>query len=121
MGSSEEKKCKSKCGNMVKFDLSDQRSNQCEHLKLVTLMEQGKKCYNLDNKRRQCSKDHVVMRTSEVGKKAPHCKEFGETFDERIHGYLVHRLGIEDGTSHRFSKTEQPSIPYDQFFKLVFG
>ena len=92
----------------------------------MTLMEQGRKCYKSDQEKWMCSSNHVSMGTSEVGKKAPPCKGCGETLDERIHAYLVHKfwqfsLAIEDSTSSRFFKSEQHvSIPYDQFLKLLF-
>ena len=69
----EGKKCKSGCSDTIKYNLADQGSNKCEHFKLVTLIEQGRKRYKLDMEKLICSYDHVALGPSEVGNKAPPC------------------------------------------------
>ena len=64
------KKCKSKCGDKAKFNLSERGSNVCENFKFPTLLEEGRKCYKLDQHQWKCSNNHVVAGV-EDGKKAP--------------------------------------------------
>ena len=117
----EGKKCLSKCGDQVKFDLGDHQANTYRYFKLDQLIDRARDRYQLDQFSWICSKG-----ASEVEKKLP-CKECAETFDARILVYLATRLrqlslGMEDGKSRRFCATEAPaSIPYDQFLRMIFG
>ena len=69
----EGKKCKSKCGDTVKFKLSKQGSNICENFKFFTLMEEGRKRCKLDQHEWICSDNHVVAGV-EDGKKGEQVK-----------------------------------------------
>ena len=62
------KKCKSKCGDTVKFTLSDQGSSVCKNFKLLSLLEEGRKHYKLDQHQCICSNNHVITEV-EVEKK----------------------------------------------------
>ena len=81
--------------------------------------------YHLDHLSCYCSNKHVAKGAEKV--KAPPHPECGETFDARIHAYLATRLGqlsltVKDGTSRRFSATENPaSVHYSQFLRVNFA
>ena len=59
----------------------------------------------------RCSVGHEATGSSEAGQNATPCPVCGETFNDRIHVYLTHRLHElrlcdEDGASRIFEKSE---------------
>ena len=83
-------------------------------------MEEGRKCYKLDQHEWICSNNHVVEGV-EDGKKAVPCSVCKETFEDRV---TVSQLGLNavNGMAKLFCKSGQPaSIPFDQFLKALFG
>ena len=54
---------------MVKSKLLDQASNLCEHIKLATIMEQGRKRYEEELDNWHCSEGHEAKGASEAGEK----------------------------------------------------
>ena len=87
----EGKKCSSKCGDTIYFQLADQGSNKCKHFKLSALLEEGRRRYKLDQHQWICSNNHVVEGV-EDGKKANPCNECKGTLKDKLNAYLSSRL-----------------------------
>ena len=113
----EGKKCSSKCGDTIHFLLADPGSNKCKHFELSALVEEGRKCYKLDQYQRVCNNNHVVEGVEER-KKANPCNECKETIEEKLNAYLSFRpssisLDAGNDTAKLFCKSRQPaSIPF---------
>ena len=58
----------------IHFLLADPGSNKCKQFKLSALVEEGRRCYKLDQYQRVCNNNHVVEGVYE-GKKANPCNE----------------------------------------------
>ena len=119
------KQCESKCGDTIHFNLADQGTNQCKYFKLPALLEEGRRHYKLDQLQWTCKNNHVIEGV-EDGKKAPPCSICKETFEDKGLAYLSSRLsdlGLDarNGVANLFCKSGQPSIPFDQFLKILLG
>ena len=88
-------------------------------------MEGGRRRYKFDQYHWTCNNNHVNEGV-EDGKEAPPCKICKETLEDRILSYLSSRLsdlGLDarNGMANLFCKSWQPSIPSDQFLKILLG
>ena len=83
------------CGENDPFDLGDQRASECSAFRVAELARRTRELMKLDRIGWVCSKSpqdmHIVPA---VGGDPQDCPQCGQTFNDQLVLFIVHRLGV---------------------------